>query len=173
MSAELLLHAIFEALKTRVSVTGSVRKEVRCEKCATAYSYEMTRTVGEAGHDQRVALQLRAGLRLQVALAEEHELRPCPLCGWYQCPMVRFARRQAMHNVRWWLLGAFIWVASFGAGAGITADFAGRNKPIPEFVPAILGLASLSGLLFVPAFLSVRLYRRFLHNPNGIGTRLN
>src|SRR5258708_5240370 len=138
MSVELIVHAIIEVCKPRISVTGSLCKDVRCEKCRTAYSYEMTRTVKEAGHGSWDALQLRAALRLRVALAEENELRPCPLCGWYQSPMVRFARRQAMRNVRWWLLGAFFWVAFLGAAAGITGENAGGNKAIPEFVPLIL-----------------------------------
>jgi hypothetical protein len=109
----LALHLLLFVFKGRVSVTGSIRKDVRCERCELCFTYEMTRSVSEVASNIRDPVETHAALGLRIALEDECDMFPCPTCGWYQRHMVEFARRRATRNVRWWLLGGFVWVVCF------------------------------------------------------------
>ena len=80
-----------------MDATGSVMKQVRCERCGYQYSYEMTRTaIGSYSGfaltrqeaDEKAAAN--AAQRLKTMLETECDVVPCPSCGALTRQMKKF-----------------------------------------------------------------------------------
>lgn len=97
----------------RKQVTGTVQKQVICEKCGNRYDYRVERAgegEGESlyfldneGASDRAAS--RAAESLEYKLQQAVEAIPCPQCNWVQEIMVRELRRRAAAPWWWIALG--------------------------------------------------------------------
>lgn len=91
----------------KTTVSGTVVRRVRCEKCACAYAYELVRAASGAatslyllnneGADYRA--RTRAHKKLRRALERGVEPVQCPDCGWFQAEMVQEARRRTVRGL--------------------------------------------------------------------------
>src|SRR5438874_2630964 len=88
------------------AATGSIVRDVTCEKCGCAYHYRLVRRGEGHGHSpyhlnnrgaERRAHD-RAQRRLAKMLARDVDPVPCPDCGWIQQEMVHEVRRR---RLRW------------------------------------------------------------------------
>ena len=95
--------------KTFISTTsGSIIKEVNCEKCRQRYFYEMTRTgEGSASAPYMLGQNHAAGSaedlakkRLIKKLETESDMVACPKCGHVQPSMVDSVRSRAYYGLK-------------------------------------------------------------------------
>jgi hypothetical protein len=85
------------------TATGSAIRDVRCERCRCEYHYELARTgVGRAsapyylGQRSAAARAERGAANdLRKKLGRDHELVPCPGCGWVDSEAIRHVRRRS------------------------------------------------------------------------------
>jgi len=139
------------------TATGTVIKEVNCEKCALRFYYELARVaageadapyyMGQGSAEERA--QRRAQQNLAGKLQVDCEVVPCPQCGHVQQAMVRFLRGRMYRTLR-----VLTWVLPI-AGLVLTwvmAAMAKFDRPRhfeEERVIYVLVAAGFVGLWFV------------------------
>lgn len=143
-------------LWTRCAATakGTVQKLVTCEACGAEYSYALEReTLGhglslyafDLESAQRRA-QERARTRLAKRLARDHDVVPCPKCGWIQANMMRIEKRDHarwMDTAGWFIVSLAVAAACLNAAMGTGAPH--RRVLLPW--PAVLTIAALGAVL--------------------------
>src|SRR5437867_1155821 len=90
------------------TASGSVMKEVVCEKCRSSFFYQLARTAtgrGEApyyiGQDAaQERAQRRADAKVAKMLKRDSEVVPCPKCDFIQPHMLRDLRRRMYPTLR-------------------------------------------------------------------------
>ena len=103
--------------------TGSMVKQMRCEKCGGDFSYEVVRRTMGVAHSpyglrnkaaQAEALNV-AAKKLVKKLKSAVDPVPCPKCGWFQEHMVKELRRRDQRWMLWvgWVGATLAW-ASLG-----------------------------------------------------------
>src|SRR5437762_6688980 len=137
------------------SVSGSVEKAVRCERCGRYFTYTLSRrVVAEAvaplnvGREAAVVrAQARAHQALREKLQDAVDPHPCPGCGHVQSEMVVEAKK------RWFLgstaAGLLIAIVA-GLGPGVYRSLIYHVA----FWPWLPGLIGGLGLMFVGAMLA-------------------
>jgi hypothetical protein len=156
-----------------VTVSGSVIKQVKCEKCQCDYAYEMfgqnTRTADNSLGHAAVAggligaviavavtaasggtsedrLRAQAQANLDRSLAKRCEPVPCPACGWYQAEMVRESRTRYRKP----LLGLGAVLLTIGAaGEVILLSMNSSPNTVSPIAFAIAGAILLAGLAVI------------------------
>ena len=165
------------ALKS-VTVSGSVIKQVKCEKCQCDYAYEMfgqnTCTadsmlryggamggligVGIAaavsaavGGGSEFKLRVQAQANLDRSLARRFEIVPCPACGWYQARMVKESRARYRKPLLA-LGGVLLTIAAAGGVILFTMDNSPTTRdsvsPIAFAIAAAVGFTGLAAVLW-------------------------
>jgi MFS family permease len=136
---------------------GQRLEGVTCEKCGTAFHYELTRVgVGKGSAPYLLGQASAAGRAGSAAtrdlakrLSEEAELVPCPKCHWVNQDLVdRYRRRQYRRAP---LLIVIVVVAGFVAapilGAGLTEAFGYSSR-----IPSTVSLGVMAVCLLSPAW---------------------
>src|SRR6266568_6915113 len=103
------------------TASGSIMKQVACEKCRTSFYYQLARSAkGEGsapyGIGQRAAserAQRGANAKVQKMLQRDSDVVPCPRCDHIQANMLRDLRRRMYRTLR--LLAWAIPLAPFWA----------------------------------------------------------
>jgi hypothetical protein len=127
------------------TVTGTVFKTVRCEKCQTEYAYPVTRTASDRGtgflflDDKGAMGRAEGGAKeaLRRELDNAIEAVPCPGCGWYQATMIPLLQSRVCASLRSggaWLL------AQSGLFLFLLCCFLADPKIPPDPIPVACGL---------------------------------
>jgi len=148
------------------ALSGSVVRDVTCEKCGCAYHYQLTRRgqgsgtapyyINQGGAQRRAERGAKKSLEKQ--LARDTDPVPCPDCGWFQSPMVREIRRRSMRWLNWTALtlGIFgtIVLAGFVGNAtrGFDRDLEGDDRTVAIIMAAVL-VAVIVGPLLLRLFI--------------------
>jgi hypothetical protein len=160
------------------TVTGSVVREIQCERCESAYGYQLSRVAqGTAsapyyiaqGAAQRRA-ERSAAKRLAKLLEHDEELVPCPGCGHVHTRAVLAARRRSYKPLKSFGIGAIALGAAGAILTWIVAINEPSNRSIEGFVQfglAMVGVSAFGGLLLL---LRPALAKRFDPNAMPRGT---
>jgi hypothetical protein len=100
---------LFVSRVFRSSVAGSVIKDVMCEKCGTAYQYQLVRRGDGSSsapyylgqRSARSRAESNAKNLLQKRLRKGIDPVPCVDCGWIQSPMVAELRSRRLRWMMW------------------------------------------------------------------------
>jgi hypothetical protein len=147
------------------TMSGTVRKWVRCEHCAAEFVYLMQRTVAGSGFivlsidgaraSQRA--QATAERQLEKSLEHDFELVPCPSCGSYQSYMVERLRTKSRSDLLF--LAALLLMVVFGFAALLSgmellsgqldaAEVAARETSLLVSLLAFVGAGALLYLYY-------------------------
>jgi hypothetical protein len=137
------------------ALSGSVLKEVNCEKCDCWYRYRLVRRaegigsalfgIGDEAAQRRSHRRAKEVLKQRLATAVDPVA--CPMCGWYQQDMVREIHRRRYEGVArlGWTVAALVGVilASFLAAAA-QEDWSAPGKAMPQRARVFLVFAALT-----------------------------
>lgn len=100
--------AIYFQKRFTAHVSGTIVRQVTCERCSFAFEYDITRTaagygispygVNDDGAARRAANH--AERNLAELLAHAADPVPCPECGWLQADMVQESRARQWGTLR-------------------------------------------------------------------------
>ncbi len=163
---------MFFGIDYTTTAAGTVLRFVRCEECAGAYAYRMTRKV-TASQFSPYALnnrgasegsQTEAADRLDAALANSCDPVPCPHCGRYQKAMVLRLRRI---RFKWFTkLSILLLLAPLFLNLVLAVVFV-QHHLVPEEVAGPLALA-IAGTCWglIPLLLGGRYVLNRRYDPN-------
>jgi hypothetical protein len=167
-----MLGHLVGALETTTYATadGTDVKNVQCEACGFEYIYQLRRRVnGRASSflipDHQAAWQ-QANENLRHALAKACDPVPCPLCGWYQQPMIRRARQ--LKYRRFWLISLLLVIATAilaAAGAIVVALMRQQGGPLPWLATVLFILAG-AALVAAPVVVVLKFILSWSYDPN-------
>jgi hypothetical protein len=155
------------------TASGSVIKEVNCEKCRGRYYYQLARAasasasapyyIGQAWAQTRA--KKGAARKLAIKLQRDSELVPCPDCHHVQDLMIRDQRRRMHRGLRmmaWAMPGVGLLITGVIAMVAWSAHprrFADEDHN-PYFIAAAVSVAAWIGLMLLRRFLVMRLGTR-------------
>ncbi len=150
--------------KYTVTATGSLIKQVCCEKCNYEYQYKVQRIgtgygtsllwLDNDGASQRA--NRNASSDLDKKLARAIEPIPCPSCRWYQRNMISIVKlREAKNTLLFGLLTAFVIFLVSSLGASV----------FKKLAPLFSILIQISVLLVPFSFITASVWY-ILFNPN-------
>ena len=141
----------------RAAVSGTVIKDVRCEKCGCEYLYRMIRRGEGSGsspyylNNEGAQRRANAGAKrqLQKLLARGVDPVACPDCGWLQAQMVRELRRRSLRGLIYTAitLAIVLPVFAFIYALNVTHDFRRSLQQDDQIVLIVTAAALIGGVV--------------------------